>query len=390
MKRILRGLAAFSLLVALAACSPGDSRTPEATAGDTILVDVVAVLPLTGGLSSIGVPKRQAMELVTAEARTLAPPVVFRFRYQDSQGTPTQGLSAFLQAATGAEAAFIDLTTVVGAASATLAEHPQIATFAGSAQAGITDSVPNLFRVFPGGDQEVALLGEYVRSQGIASLYVLHTNELYGRSVSRLLAARAAEWGIQIAGDDEYGLGDTDFRSQLTRARDSGAEKILLMGYGTEYGALLSQAQELGIRPDAFLSNLGAVNATVVALPAALTEGLVFAGPRIAIDIADSTLTAEASDFVRAYQAQYGSPPDFRVAFVFDAFMMLARAYQSVGAQATPSELQQALVTLSPYHGVSGPVTMQTDRDALVDMVLGVFRNGRPEAIPGPRTPAQQ
>jgi branched-chain amino acid transport system substrate-binding protein len=383
MKRMPRALTAFALLVALAACSPNDSRTPEAAAGDTIRVDVVAVLPLTGGLSSIGIPKRQAMELVAAEARSLAPPVDFRFRYQDSQGTPTQGLSAFLQAATDAEAAFIDLTTVVGAASATLSEHPRIATFAGSAQAGITDSVPNLFRVFPGGDQEVALLGEYVRSQGVATLYVLHTNELYGRSISRLVASRAAEWGTQLVGDDEYGLGDTDFRSQLTRARDSGAQKILIMGYGTEYGTLLSQAQELGIRPDAFLSNLGAVNATVVALPSALTEGLVFAGPTIAIDMADSTLSAGASDFVRRYQAQFGATPDFRVAFVFDAFMMLAKAYQSAGASATPSELHQALMTMSPYDGVSGPVTMQADRDALVDMVLGVFRNGRPEAIPG-------
>ena len=164
------------VLLAAVGCGTGEQGSVEGAADGGTTVDVIAVLPLTGGLAGIGVPKREAMELARDRAAALDPPVHFDFRYQDSQGTPTQGVSGLLQAASGAEAAFVDLTTVVGAVASTVADLPDMVVFAGSAQAGITAQAPNLFRVFPGGEQEIELVGRHLAASGVSSVFILHTS----------------------------------------------------------------------------------------------------------------------------------------------------------------------------------------------------------------------
>lgn len=344
------------------------SCTPTQESEDA--VDLVALLPLTGDLAAIGTPKRQAIELALQEVGERYPDVKIEVNYLDSQGSPTTGVTALRQALlrSDVDAAFIDLTTVV-AATVPVANEEDLVVFAGSAQAGITDRGEKILRVFPGGDQEIALISEYLDVENVESVYVIHTNELYGQSVNEVLRARADEIGFEVLGSEEYSLGDSDFRQQLVKAKGSGAEKIVLLGYGIKYSTILRQAVELDLQPSRFVSNLGAVNVTVMDLAPQFTEGMVFSAPSFAyrMDRIDEFPTQQS--MVESYQAAYGSEPDFRVAFVYDTIMLLAK----VVADGHEASLYENLLRFENYEGVSGGIIMRPNGDAVVDMVLATY-----------------
>jgi|ERR1043165_770007 branched-chain amino acid transport system substrate-binding protein len=339
---------------------------------------LVAVLPLTGNLAVVGTPKREAMELALEQGRHDFPDVQLSISYQDSMGQAKDGVAALNQeiSLSKPDFAFIDLTPIVDATIPIVQAH-KLTTFAGSAQAGITKRSEYVFRIFPGGDQEIKLLGDYLKTRNPKGVYVIHSNELYGRSVNELLKARNNDF--TVVGSDEYALSDRDFRTQLTKARDSRAELIVLLGYGSEYPLILQQAHDLGIKASSIVSNLGAVNIGVIKLSPELTEGMTFAGPQFALRTDKDSYVPQAR-LVTAYRQKYGRDPDFRVAFVYDTIMLLLKALHDEGdAQKATSQL----LSVRDYQGTSGRLTITSDRDALVDLVLATYKSGSPIALEG-------
>jgi branched-chain amino acid transport system substrate-binding protein len=340
---------------------------------------LVAVLPLTGNLAVVGTPKREAMELALEHGRHDFPDVDLSIMYQDSLGQPKDGVAALNQAISlhKPDFAFVDLTPVVDAAIP-VADANRLLMFAGSAQAGITKKSKYVFRIFPGGDQEVSLVADYLRKRSPKGVFVLHTNELYGRSVNNLLKTRSSDF--TIVGSEEYGLADRDFRTQLTKARDSGAEVIALFGYGSEYPLLLQQAHELGIQPSKFVSNLGAVNIGVIKLQPELTEGMTFAGPLFALRSNNLDSYPPQKRLVEAYKQKYGRDPDFRVAFVYDTIMLLFKSLHDAKAA---GQVSAQFLGVNNYEGTSGHITITPDRDAIVELVLATYKAGVPTRLEG-------
>jgi branched-chain amino acid transport system substrate-binding protein len=347
----------------LVACRPASNKSETR---------LLAILPLSGNLAVIGAPKREAMLLAVEEAKKTYPDVTLTVDFQDSQGNAKDAISVLNQALATRrpDFLFIDLTPIVDA-TLPIVDTNHILTFAGSAQAGITKRSESMFRVFPGGDQEVQLIVKYLRSRKPKTVYVLHSNELYGRSVMQELAKYQDE--VHLAGSDEYALSDKDFRTQLTKAKESGAEVIALFGYGGEYATLLRQAKELNIPSEHFVANLGGVNLGVLQLPAELTEGMVFAGPAFALRSPQSYPPQQR--LVDAYVKKYNRQPDFRVAFVYDTVMLL---YQALHHSKNPTDVFAQLTRINGYEGASGRIDISDSRDAVVEIVLGRYLAGKP------------
>jgi branched-chain amino acid transport system substrate-binding protein len=335
---------------------------------------MAAILPLTGNSAAIGTPKKEAIELAVTEISRLYPVLDLKITFGDSLGTPRDGVAAFSKAVSTdhAHLAYVDMTTIVNA-TLPLLDSNRVYTLAGSAEAGITERSPYLFRVFPGGNQEISLITDYLTGFDPApTVFLIHTNEQYGRSVNELLTTRLKDTKVRMLGSEEYSLADSDFRAQLTKARESQADLVVLLGYGIRYPQILKQAQELGIAPGRFVSNLGAVNAPVIALPPELTNGMVFAGPAFNLRMKHLDDFPTQRAMVEAYRSRYGKDPDFRVAFVYDSMIMLADALVRAGSL---ESLPRALIG-QIYHGASGRIEMGTNRDALVDMVLARYDHG--------------
>ena len=339
---------------------------------------LVAVLPLTGHLAAIGTPKQEAMELALENTSELYPDLEFEIEYQDSSASATNAVSIINQAiATDTpDSFFIDMTSVADACIP-IVDEKNIMTFVGSAQAGITNRSDQIFRIFPGGDQEVKMIIGHLINRAPQGVFVLHSNELYGASVKKALLAHSAD--INFLGFEEYGIIDKDFRVQLAKAKASNAEVIAIFGYGNAYASILQQAQELEIRPENIVANLGAVNIGVTNLRPDLTEGMVFVGPSFALNSGSASASKEQREMVEAYVNKYKKEPDFRVAFIYDTIMLLARELNSTNDLA---EVRKRLQNIQSYDGVSGKISITDSRDAQVDMVLGIYKDGRPTIYP--------
>jgi len=349
-------------------------------AGGDRAITMAAVLPLSGNTAAIGTPKREAIELALDEIVRSHPKLSLNVVFEDSRGTPRDGVSAFSKviATNGVKLAFVDMTTIVNACIP-ISDSNRVLMFAGSAEAGITDRSSFVYRVFPGGDQEVELITKHLLSlPPPQTLFLLHTNEFYGHSVRDLIKKRLAGSAIKVLGAEEYALADSDFRAQLSKAKASGATRLLLLGYGMEYTRILKQAQELGISASQVVSNLGAVNATVTALPAELTEGMVFAGPAFNLRLEKLESYPKQKAMVKAYKARFGKEPDFRVAFVYDTMMLIAKALEEAGGT---EGLPAVLTRTASFEGVSGRISLPPNRDAVVDMVLARYEGGNVVAV---------
>ena len=268
------------------------------------VVKMGVILPMTGNSAIIGEPKKRAFDIALEQYNANGKKL--EIIYEDSHGTTKDGVAAFnkLLADNTIDCYYIDMTPIVNACVPQMNSH-KVISFAGSAQPEITNLSNYLFRLFAGGDQEIEMMVEMLEKLSIKNIFILHTNELYGINSLRLLKTMFENRGGKVIGSDEYPMNNGDFKSQLIKAKESNAEKIILLGYGNEYPTLLKQAHELGISPHSLAANLGGSNKSVIELPSELTEGMYIIGPRFSYLLGENNLYPEMKKFVDLYESKY-------------------------------------------------------------------------------------
>ena len=182
---------------------------------------IAAILPLTGNLSKIGLPKKNAMEIAVNQINKNIPNDKDKLSivFEDSKGTPKDGQSAFQKylSTTNIKYYYIDLTPIVNAV-APIIDKEKVVTFAGSAQPEVTNLSKWIFRLFAGGDQEIELLVKNLIDNKVKSVYVLHSNEIYGSTAFELLKKLYEKEGGAVKGRDDYPLDIKDAKKYYCKS----------------------------------------------------------------------------------------------------------------------------------------------------------------------------
>ena len=82
-----------------------------------------------------------------------------------------------------------------------------------------------------------------------------------------------------------------------------------------------------------------------------------------------------AAAFARAYEARWGSPPDFLAAHAHDGMRLLIDAVRRAGPNR--ALIRDALSALAPWSGVTGTVSWDATGRNKTPVALGVWRDGR-------------
>ncbi len=346
---------------------------PRAT--DSATIRFAANLPMTGPLAKLGVPKHEAFQLAVEEInakgglakRKLALVV------DDNKGDPKEGVNILQRLAVGdIRYTYVDITRVAYAA-APVAKAKGIVMFAGSAHPAITEGNDFVFRVFTSGDQETDLLVAKLTKDGVKSIYVLHTNETLGETTRAYLERKFKAKGGTVVGADPFKIAQPDLRTILTKARDSGADRIVLLGYGVTFPNLIKQANELSIAHAQIVGNIGFVGPRVAALDPKLTESMIFTGPRFPYSSRQEG--TKASEFAKAYENKFEHRPDYTAAFAYDTLMILASVIEKVGTD--PIKVRESLVKVKEYDGASGRVTIRPNGDTITSTMLAKYVGGK-------------
>ena len=228
-------------------------------------------LPLTGGAAKEGTEAQVGAELAAQVINDAGgfqvgdQTVTFEVVFEDDECNP----QAAVEAANRLAVAGSQFAGGSFCSSAALAQMPVFAaldipqvvyayaddlTGAARDQAGADMSV----RLGPNALLEMAPLAKYaVQENGHMTFFALGQNTDFGRSMVESFRAVAESLGGSFVAEPEYfPFANADYRTILTRARDSGADAIVAIGLAQEMIGIVLQHDELGIEQPIYGSDL--------------------------------------------------------------------------------------------------------------------------------------
>lgn len=323
----------------------GSTKKP---AGD---FTIGAVLPLTGAASVWGENVKNGMELALKDKSGL------KILYDDSKGTPADGISAFerlqLQrvdlSVTGFSAVSVALSKV-----ALERKLPLIATIA------TADGIANDYAIRYYNNATiyaepafVSPISPVLSSKKIALLY---RNDDFGLSVAKKQREFAQKYGKEIVFDESFNPNEKDFTTLLTKVKFSEAEVLIFSDAVSVEGiGIVKTAKQLGLKASLIESSaqFNDLNSRKQ------VEGITFYST-----VFDFVLPDKATEFKEKYKVVYGKEPNFGAAFGYDLVNFISECKKD------KANLQTCLRGIKQYKGISGVANQVAPGDFVVTMGL--------------------
>ena len=176
--------------------------------------------------------------------------------------------------------------------------------------------------------------------------------------------------GGNIAGIESYSEGDIEFRAQITSLLRSNPDGIFIPGYYTDVGLIARQARELGFKGP-LMGGDGWDSAQTLEIGGAAMEGTYYSNHYSADDPAP-----EVQNFISKFKAKYNQVPDAMAVLGFDAATMLFDAFKRAGT-VDGEKVREALAGTINLKGVSGNITIDSNRNAVKRLVILKIENGK-------------
>lgn len=167
---------------------------------------------------------------------------------------------------------------------------------------------------------------------------------------------------------EEYQYGSGDYRVQLMRLKDAGATDIMILALPADAGRILKQARELGLKAQWY--NIGVESPELIQAAGGAAEGLLYP---YSYD-ADGDSPAVRS-FSSRYLARFGALPDTQAANAYDALMLLNSCFEKAGLEV--AAVSACLYSIRGYQGVGGTFSINSDGDAVKQMMVKTVHQGR-------------
>lgn len=185
----------------------------------------------------------------------------------------------------------------------------------------------------------------------------------YSVGLSDNFTAKLKEMGGEIVADVSYQEGDIDFKSQLTSLKGKNPDVIFIPGYYGEVALVAKQLKELGMKQP-MLGGDGWSSPDLFKIAKEAINGHYFS----------NHYTTESKDpktikFVQDFKAKFNEVPDVMAALAYDATYMMAEAIKNSKA-VTSENIREELSKIKDFHGVTGKMSMDANRDAVKSAVV--------------------
>ena len=324
-------------------------------------IKIGALYNLTGGMSSIDAPahngaKLQA-KLINDKGGLLGKQLeVIGIDTKTDQKAAATGAKKALSQGVIAGIGYGDTTFVMAAAPlfqqkgvpfvTSGATHPMLPRWVGDYM---------FMTPFGDDDQSFAIADYSVKKLGIKNVVVWTDNSMdFTKALSKFYKQRVKELGVNIVLEDFFMMNDKDFSAQIARLKnaDPKADAVFISAIPNEAGLTVKQIREAGLALP-IVSGDGFDTELVTTVP----------GDKLANDVYFSTHTYREDDrpevlaFVKAYEEEYGRPPENAFAALgYDAVGLIANAIQKAGST-DGKALREALAATKGFKAVTGEIT---------------------------------
>lgn len=196
-------------------------------------------------------------------------------------------------------------------------------------------------------------------------------NNPYSRGLSEFFELSFTKRGGQIVSKQSYAQGDPDYKGQLSTIRAANPDVIYIPGYYGDVTIIAKQARQLGITqpllggdgwdaPELWQLGGDALNNSFI------TSHYSAGDP-----------SPHIQTFVQQYKLLYGNlEPDAHAALAYDAMLVVNKAIERAGTT-DAGKLRDALAQTENFAGVTGIISMNSDRDAVKPAVVLKLEDGR-------------
>jgi branched-chain amino acid transport system substrate-binding protein len=162
---------------------------------------------------------------------------------------------------------------------------------------------------------------------------------------------------------------DTDFSSQLTKIKSSGAQVLFTPQYYNEVALIVQQAHQLGWKNPIVGSDSWG-SAETVTLCGKDCYGLFFS-----THYAAAGATGATKAFIDRYMKKYGYVPDDVAALTWDSLLIIQKALQNTGGltgdlKKDRDNLRVAMSQVKKFQGITGEMTFTEEGDPIKCAVI--------------------
>jgi branched-chain amino acid transport system substrate-binding protein len=209
----------------------------------------------------------------------------------------------------------------------------------------------------------------WMLEEGYKRIAIVYANDDYGVGVKDTVAAAVPKYGGEVVALEAFTQGETkDFTATITKLKELNPDAVYYAGYHAEAALLLMQAAELGWRPPIFSTDCNYTPA-LIELGGEAVEGF-----RAVSFFHPTNQDPLVQEFVKAYEASFGTPPDTWAANGYDAVRILAEAIRAKGG--SREGIREFLSTLEGFKGATGITTFDQNGDSLKDPLKLIIQNG--------------
>jgi branched-chain amino acid transport system substrate-binding protein len=165
----------------------------------------------------------------------------------------------------------------------------------------------NYGRVVPIDNIQGAAVAQYMKDEGVTSVYILDDAEVYGKGVAANTKIAAEELGLEIAGEDSWDGKAANYRALASKIKATGADAVFTGGIIDNNGPQLYKDLNAAM-PDAKLFGPDGV-ATVdftKEIPEKVQKQTFLTAPTLSPE----ELPPAGQQFYKDYEAEYGEPQD--------------------------------------------------------------------------------
>ena len=204
---------------------------------------------------------------------------------------------------------------------------------------------------------------------------IIEEGDVYTTDLVQAFEAAFQANGGEIVYKGAYTVGDTSFTALLTEIHNAAPDVIFCPGFQPEVPSLINEARQTGITAT-FLG--GSAWDDRERFLSILDDNSVLDGSYYPTNFSVATQDADVQEFVMAYKALFGSPPDGIAASGYDAMRLLAQAIETAGSL-DRTAVRDAFAGVSGYKGATTISHYDENRHPVKSLAIQTIRGGQVE-----------
>lgn len=368
MTRIFLAMTLLISLLSTIACVQKGGETGNGATGDTVKVGVY--VDLTGPTSSFGQSTKNGIELAMEEINAAGGVNGKKIAVivEDDQGRPEQAKTVVSKLINQdkVQAVLGEVASTNSLAAAPVAQEAKIPMITPSSTnpkvTEVGDYVSRVCFIDPFQGSVMAKFSANTLKAKTAAI-LGDVNSDYSKGLTQFFEEEFTRLGGKVVAKEAYTQTDPDFKGILTKIRDLNPDVLYIPGYYGQVGIIAKQARELGMNMP-LLGGDGWDSPELWKL-----GGDSLKNAYISNHYSAENPAPEIQNFVKAYKAKYGVVPDSLAALAYDAAKVLADALKRAGTSES-SKLRDAINATKDFHGVTGRITLDKDRNAVKPAVV--------------------